>query len=61
MELEVTMAIEIGSQVEVATGTNGFAVVEVTAVEGNEFVGDRVYTPGDVRFSEDDVNEVFEF
>ena len=57
----MTMAIEIGSQVEVATETNGFAVVEVTAVEGNEFVGDRVYTPGDVRFSEDDVNEVFEF
>lgn len=55
------MAIEIGSQVEIETPTDGFAVVEVTATHGDEFIGNRVYTAGDVRFTEDDVNEVFDY
>lgn len=55
------MAIEIGSQVEVETESGGMIVVEVTEIDGNQLIGDRVYSPGNAQFTESDVCSVFEY
>lgn len=53
--------IDVGTQVEVDVASLGFVVVEVTEVGECWYVGDRVYAPGDVRFHEDQIADVFDY